>query len=95
LEQGFHGQAVFSKELEEMRMEMAIAQLRETLQEIDWEVAVDSIDETLPLRDQGLDSLDMITLFFFLEERFAIKISENDTVNLITLKDISDYLNSR
>jgi acyl carrier protein len=78
-----------------MRMEMAIAQLRETLKEIDWEVAVDSIDETLPLRDQGLDSLDMITLFFFLEERFAIKISENDTVNLITLKDISDYLNSR
>ncbi|MGD1075563.1 MAG: phosphopantetheine-binding protein [Thermodesulfovibrionales bacterium] len=76
-------------------MEMAIAQLRETLKEIDWEVAVDSIDETLPLRDQGLDSLDMITLFFFLEERFAIKISENDTVNLITLKDISDYLNSR
>lgn len=76
-------------------MKMTTTQLREMLKEIDWEIAVDTIDETLPLRDQGLDSLDMVTLFFFLEERFKIKISENVSVSLISLKDISGYLNSR
>jgi acyl carrier protein len=74
---------------------MTTAELRERLKQIDWEIAVDTLDETLPLRDQGLDSLDMVTLFFFLEERFAIKIPENDAANLISLKDITRYLNSR
>lgn len=76
-------------------MEMTTAQLREILKKIDWEIAVDTIDETLSLRDQGLDSLDMVTLFFFLEGRLAIKIPENDAVTLTSLKDITGYLNSR
>jgi acyl carrier protein len=83
------------KEPDEIRMEMTVAQLREMLKEIEWEIAVDTIDETLPLRDQGMDSLDMVTLFFFLENRFSIKITDDDAVNLISLKDITMYLNSR
>lgn len=76
-------------------MEMTTVQLREMLKEIDWEIAVDTIDETLPLRDQGLDSLDMVTLFFFLEEQLAIKIPEDDAVTLTSLKEITGYLDSR
>lgn len=76
-------------------MEVTVTQLREMLKEIDWEIAVDKIDESLPLRDQGLDSLDLVTVFFFLEERFSIRIPENDTAGLISLKDIAGYLNSR
>ncbi len=76
-------------------MRTTAAQLRELLKEIDWEISVDTIDESLPLRDQGLDSLDMVTLFFFLEEKFAIKIPESDAVGLISLKDVTRYLNSR
>lgn len=74
---------------------MTTTQLRELLKEIDWEITVDTIDEYLPLRDQGLDSLDMVTLFFFLEERFAIKIPESAAMDLISLRDITEYLNSR
>ncbi len=76
-------------------MVITLNQLREKMKEIDWEVDSDTLDEASPLRDQGLDSLDMVTLFFFLEERFAIKIPENETVNLSSLKDIVGYLNSR
>ena len=76
-------------------MVITLNQLREKMKEIDWEVDIDALDEASPLRDQGLDSLDMVTLFFFLEERFAIKIPENETVSLCSLKDIVGYLNSR
>lgn len=75
-------------------MEITVARLREILKDIDWEIQVDSIDETLPLRDQGLDSLDMVTLFFALEERLSIRIPDSETSGLLSLKDIAEHVNS-
>ena len=37
---------------------------------------VDKISASEPLRDQGIDSLDMMNIFFELEEKFKIKISD-------------------
>lgn len=76
-------------------MVITLNQLREKLKEIDWEIDIEALDDESPLRDQGLDSLDMVTLFFFIEERFAIKISESEAADLISLKDFVGYLNSR
>lgn len=36
----------------------------------------ESIDASVPLQDQGIDSLDMMNLYFELEDQFAVKISD-------------------
>ncbi len=46
-----------------------------------------------PLAEQGIDSLDMINIFFKLEENFKIKIPEEDIENLKTIDDIVEYVN--
>ena len=76
-------------------MKITLAQLRESFREIDWDIPVENLDDTAPLREQGLDSLDMITMLSFLEERFPIKIPDSDAAGLVSLKDIAEYLNSR
>ncbi|MDA8239740.1 MAG: phosphopantetheine-binding protein [Nitrospiraceae bacterium] len=76
-------------------MVITLNQLREKMKEIDWEVDSDTLDEASPLRDQGLDSLDMVTLFFFIEETFSVKISDSDSTHLASLRDIAEYLKSR
>lgn len=68
--------------------------LREWLGEIDWDIDAESLDNSVPLVEQGLDSLDMVTLFFFLEERLGIKIPDSEAAGLASLKDISNYLGS-
>ena len=46
-----------------------------------------------PLAEQGIDSLDMINIFFKLEENFKIKIPEEDIEKLKTIDDIVEYVN--
>lgn len=46
-----------------------------------------------PLAEQGIDSLDMINIFFKLEENFKIKISEEDIEKIKTIDDIVEYVN--
>jgi acyl carrier protein len=36
----------------------------------------DAIDASMPLQDQGIDSLDMMNIYFELEDKFGIKISD-------------------
>ena len=40
-------------------------------------VDVASLDDTIPLVKQGFDSLDMMDLYFKVEEDYAIKISDD------------------
>ena len=44
------------------------------------EIRVDpeELDHAQPLSEQGLDSLDIVTILFGIEEKFKIKIPEDD-----------------
>ena len=50
-----------------------------------------------PLKDQGLDSLDLITILFSLEEIYHLKISEDDIDKgrLESINAIVEYINSK
>ena len=50
-------------------------------------------DPEVPLRQQGLDSLDMATFVFFLEEALAITIPHTEYKRLGTLQSLADALN--
>ncbi len=61
------------------------------------EIKVDfeSLDHSESLAEQGLDSLDITTILFAMEERFEIRFAEEDLEqgNLASINDIVAYIN--
>lgn len=76
-------------------MKVTIAELKERIKTIDWDVEVDSLQDRTSLIDQGLDSLDMINLLFCLEKEFSVKIPDDDVDALKSLEDFVSYINKR
>lgn len=56
---------------------------------------VSSIKGDMPLRDAGIDSLDMMNVFLAIEENFGIKIPDDDISKLDTVDNIVRYLQGR
>jgi len=44
--------------------------------------------------DLGADSLDLVELIMALEDKFGIKISDEDAEKIVTVKDALDYINT-
>lgn len=47
------------------------------------------------IKEQGLDSLDLIVFFFEIEKAFNIKISTIEQQKLTTINSIKEFLNNR
>jgi len=47
------------------------------------------------IKEQGLDSLDLIVFFFEIEKAFNIKISTIEQQKLTTISSIKEFLNNR
>lgn len=56
---------------------------------------IDNIETSLPLAEQGFDSLDMMNIYFDLEENLSIKITEEalETQNWLTIDSIVQNIN--
>lgn len=54
------------------------------------------LDKDEKLEDQGLDSLDIMSTFFEIEERYKIKINEDDIEKgkLSSINSIVEYVNA-
>lgn len=48
--------------------------------------------EALLKEDLKADSLDLVELVLAIEEKFNVKISDEDAENILTVQDIIDYL---
>ncbi|MCU4157536.1 acyl carrier protein [Carboxylicivirga sp. A043] len=47
----------------------------------------------IPMTDQGVDSLDKLTLFLGIEEHYGIKIEEEDIDRINTVNEILAFVN--
>ncbi len=56
---------------------------------------VDSLDPNKDLATQGIDSLDMLSVFLLLQEKFNIEIPDEDIPKLNTLNAIVEYVNKK
>ena len=74
---------------------ITVEDLRRRMKDIEWNVDALALSEDMPLTDQGLDSLDMVTFYFKCEEWFGLKIPDADLPRLGSLRDCAGYLNSR
>ena len=61
----------------------------------DIKIDLPTLDHNEQLMDQGFDSLDMVSIFFALEERYKIKISEADIDQgkLASINAMVEYVN--
>ena len=54
----------------------------------------EELDQSKPLADQGLDSLDLVNVYLQVEEKFGIKIPDEDLSNVRSVDEIVRYVNS-
>lgn len=52
-------------------------------------------EDTVILRDLGVDSLDMIELVCAVEDEFDIEIADKKIKSIITIGDLIEYIESR
>ena len=64
----------------------------EMIKNLDINVDISSLSASTPLREQGLDSLDMATIFFGLDDRYSIKVTDED-IESGKLESIEKILN--
>jgi len=63
--------------------------------EIGKKINIEDLDDTKNLYDQGLDSLDLMTILLIIEEEFNVHIPDEDIEGLKTLNDIANYVNNK
>lgn len=55
----------------------------------------EGLRDSIPLEDQGIDSLGLFNIILLLEERYELKVSDEDIEKLHSIEDIILYLKGR
>ena len=55
----------------------------------------DQIDESIAIRELGLDSLDVVETLLELEEQYGVAFDDIDMSKLVTVKDLLDTIESK
>jgi acyl carrier protein len=74
-------------------MKATIENVRDVIKEADVLGDVNEMKNDMPLSDQGIDSLDVVNVYLLLEEKFDIKIPDEDLDKVTTIDDIVSYIN--
>ncbi|EDP6836989.1 acyl carrier protein [Campylobacter lari] len=74
-------------------MKIEIKDILEILKEVGVLIDVNTLEINKPLKDQGVDSLDMANLFLNLQEKYNIEIPMEDVEKLISIENIEQYIN--
>lgn len=74
-------------------MKIETKDILKILKEVGVLVDINTLEINKPLKDQGIDSLDMANLFLNLQEKYNIEISIEDVDNLNSIENITQYIN--
>lgn len=55
----------------------------------------DEMKNDIPLSEQGIDSLDVVNVYLLLEEKFDVKIPDEDLGKVHTIDAIIEYINNK
>jgi len=76
-------------------MNATIEKLREILSSTPAKGAAFEIKENESMREQGIDSLDLMDFYLNIEEAFNIQIPDEDVEKLKSLVDFEKYINQK
>lgn len=74
-------------------MKATIENVKEVIAEAEVLVDVSDMKNDIPLTEQGIDSLDVVNVYLLLEEKFDVKIPDEDLNKLQTIDNIIEYIN--
>lgn len=73
-------------------MALSANQVKEIIvNEVDPQIDAQALKEDIPLTEQGIDSLDLYTLFLSIEESIGVSIPDSEVEKLRTIFDIVAY----
>lgn len=76
-------------------MKATVENVKELIAEAEVLGDASEMKNDIPLRDQGIDSLDVVNIYLLLEEKFDIKIPDEDLSQVQTIDTIVNYVNSK
>lgn len=72
-----------------------LEEVLEIINDIGLMVEVESLDPNTSLSEQGLDSLDIVNIYFNIEEKYDVKLPEGPDDQLKSLNSIIEFINNR
>jgi len=76
-------------------MKATIENIKEVIVEAEVLGDVEEMKSDISLADQGIDSLDVVNVYLLLEEKFDVKIPDEDLQYVESIDAIVTYINSR
>lgn len=76
-------------------MQATIENIKEVIEEAEVLGEATEMKSDIPLSEQGVDSLDVVNVYLLLEEKFDVKIPDEDLGQLQTINDIVIYINNK
>lgn len=76
-------------------MKATIENVKEVIVEAEVLGDLSEIKNDVSLSDQGIDSLDVVNIYLLLEEKFDVKIPDEDLMHVQSIDSIITYINKR
>lgn len=76
-------------------MKATVENIKEVIAKAEVLGDVSDMVNDVPLRDQGIDSLDVVNVYLLLEEKFDVKIPDEDLDKVQTIDSIVEYINNK
>lgn len=76
-------------------MNATVENIKEVIAEAEVLGDVSEMKNDVALSEQGIDSLDVVNVYLLLEEKFDIKIPDEDLNEVATIDAIVEYINNK
>ncbi len=76
-------------------MKATVENVKEVIVEADVLGDVEQMQSDIALSEQGIDSLDVVNVYLLLEEKFNVKIPDEDLDKVSTIDEIVKYINAQ
>jgi len=76
-------------------MKATVENIKEVILEAEVLGDVSDLKNDIALSKQGIDSLDVVNVYLLLEERFDVKIPDEDLNKVQTIDEIIEYINNK
>lgn len=73
-------------------MTITAEEIRSIIEEADTMADMEALQNNVSLTEQGVDSLDMANIYLLIEEKFEVKLPDEDVSQLGSVDDIVNYL---
>jgi len=76
-------------------MKATVENIKEIIDEAEVLGDANEMKNDIALREQGIDSLDIVNVYLLLEEKFDVKIPDEDLNQVLTVNSIVKYINNK